>query len=200
MKPSTKIFMAISGVLLIAAGIIIMINPSATMVSLVWVLGIAVLASGISTLLTWIFGVHVFFNGSAVLFSAIGEILVGILLLGHDLFVADAIPFIFGIWILVKGLDIAIHSFDFKLVYFKPWWVLLIIGLASAALGVCSLIKPVVGSSLISILLGLGIVLDGVYYIVALFGINKLEQKVKGFFGVGEQKAKKVGKEERIDE
>lgn len=179
MKPSSKIFMGISGVFLIFAGIVIMANPRATLESLSWLLGFAVTFAGVFTFLFWLFGARLIFGGPTVLFAAIGEILIGAFLFGNNLVVAEALPYIFGIWILIKGVDVAVKSFDYKAVGFKPWWVLLILGIASAVLGIFSLTKPVVGSSAISILLGLGILLDGVHYIVALFGIQKFENKVK---------------------
>lgn len=179
MKPSTKIFMGISGIFLVIAGIVVMANPGATLVSLAWILGFMLTFAGVFTFLCWFFGARLIFGGPTVLFAAIGEILLGCFLFGNDILVAEALPYIFGIWILIKGIDVAVRSFDYKAVGFKPWWILLILGIASAILGIFSLTKPVVGSSAISILIGLGILLDGVHYIVGLFGIQKFENRVK---------------------
>ncbi len=183
MKISTKIFMGISGVFLIIAGILIMANPNATLVSIAWLLGLSVMAAGIFTFLCWLFGGRLFLGGPTLLFAAVGEILIGVFLLANDLFVADSLPYIFGIWILIKGIDIAVRSFDYKSAGFKYWFILLILGILSAVLGIFSFTKPVVGSSAISILLGLGILLDGLHYIVALFGIGKFEYKIKKTLG-----------------
>lgn len=182
MKPSSKIFMGISGIFLIFAGIIIIANPGATLVSLAWLLGFSVTFAGVFTFLFWLFGARVIFGGPTVLFAAIGEILIGAFLFGNNIIVAEALPYIFGIWILIKGVDVAVRSFDYKAVGFSAWWILLLLGIASAVLGIFSLTKPIVGSSAISILLGLGILLDGVHYIIALFGIQKFERNVKKDF------------------
>lgn len=179
MKTSTKIFMALSGIFLIFAGIVIMANPDATLVSIAWLLGIAVCIAGIFTFLFWLFFGRLVFGGPTVLFAALGEILIGAFLFGNTLLVSGALPLIFAIWIFIKGIDVAVRSFDYKKVGFSAWWILLILGIVCTVLGILSLAKPVVASSAISILLGLGILLDGVHYIIALFGIGKFERDVK---------------------
>lgn len=178
MNKASKVLMLLSGVLLMAAGVFVIANPNETVMSLAWLMGVFILACGISTFIFWLTaGIRFIVLGQTILFSAIGEILIGCLFLGNNIIVAQALPVIFSVWIIVKGIDIAIHSFDFRVVGFKLWWLLFILGLASAVLGVLSIAKPIVGSITISVFLGCGLILDGLYYIVAVWGINKLERK-----------------------
>lgn len=178
MRPSSKIFMGLSGVLLVALGVLCICNPISTVSSLAWLLGIFVLAAGISTFVLWIDAHHFVPYSGTVLLISILEMLLGILLLGQNFAVSNALVYVFAFFALVSGLDLAIHSFDFKQVGFKGWWGLLIIGILATALGIVSFIRPVTGTNAISILIGVAFILNGVSYFVALFGINKFERKV----------------------
>lgn len=77
-------------------------------------------------------GARLIFGGPTVLFAAIGEVLIGTFLFGNNIIVAEALPYIFVIWILIKGVDVAVRSFDYKAVGFSPWWILLLLGITSA--------------------------------------------------------------------
>ena len=186
MRPSSKIFMALSGILYIAVGVIVIANQAQAVNAVSWLLGVLILIAGVSTLMAWLFSGHMLLGGGTILFASIGEILVGLLFLYNVPTLSAIIPYIFAIWILIKGVDVAIHSFDYKQVGFSYWWALLILGIASAVLGFFSLTKEGVGSASFAIILGIAIILQGLQYIIALFGIGKLEHKVKKFLELGD--------------
>ena len=62
---------------------------------------------------------------------------------------------------------------------FQYWWVILLLGLAGAVLGVLGLRNPDVTALTLSTFIGIGIILIGVGYIVAVWGVNKFEKQVK---------------------
>ena len=178
MKTSSKIFMVMSGILLTALGIICICSPVETLLSLSWLLGIMLIASGISELAFWI-KAHRFLPASGtVLMTGIMEILLGCLVASNIFAAANILTFLFAFFALTGGINIAVHSFDFKDVGFRGWWCILLIGILAALLGITCFIEPVAAARAISIILGLAIILDGVAEIVLVLGISKFEQKV----------------------
>jgi uncharacterized membrane protein HdeD (DUF308 family) len=181
MQKSDKIWLGISGVLLVALGIMCICEPAATLFATAWTIGCFTLLSGIFKLI-FTFKTQKFLpNSASRVLSAIFEIIIGIIFLCNNLFVAASLPVIFVIWVIVESVFVAIHSFDFKKVGFPYWWVLFVFGLAGVVLGILGLRNPDVSAVTLSTLIGAAILMIGVGYLVALFGINRFEKQVKDF-------------------
>ena len=181
MQKSTKIWLAIAGILLIALGIMCICQPAATLFATAWTIGCFTLFAGISKLI-FAFKTQAFMpNSGTRMLSAILLIVLGIVLLSRNFFVAYMLPIVVVSWVLVEGVIIAIHSFDYKKVGFTYWWCFLLIGLAAVVLGVLGLRNPDVSAVTLSTFIGIGIALVGVGYILALVGVNKFEKKVDNF-------------------
>ena len=176
MRTSSKIYMVLSGVLLVVLGIICLCNTWETIFSLAWLMGIFAFVTGIAALMFYIAVGRSLAGRSGILLTAIMDILTGILFLANPLAVAGMLPILFAFWTLFGGINIAIRSFDFKQVGYPLWWLILIMGIAGAAFGVCALTSPVVGAVTITILVGIALILRGVAYFVEVAGINKFEK------------------------
>ena len=99
MKKSTKIWLAITGILLIALGVICIIRPADTLFATAWLIGLLTLFAGISKLM-FTFRTQAFLpNSGTRALSAILEIIVGIIFLANSLFLAVSLPAIFAMWI-----------------------------------------------------------------------------------------------------
>ncbi|MBR1510893.1 MAG: DUF308 domain-containing protein [Bacteroidales bacterium] len=181
MRNSTKILIAVSGILFILLGIFCIARPGAALFSMAWLLGLITLISGIAELIMVLNAQRFIPNSGTRVLSAIFQIVVGCLLLGHKWLVTISLPVIFAIFVLVEGIIIAVKSFDYKQVDFKYWWCLLILGVAGAVLGFLGLRNPDVAGKTLSILVGIGVIAEGVSYLVTLGGINRFEKRVKDF-------------------
>lgn len=180
MKKSTKIWLAVAGILLIVLGVVCICRPAATLFTTAWLIGCFTLFSGIAELV-FTFRTQAFLpNSGSRMLSALLQIILGIIFLGNNLFVTVSLPVIFAMWVLIEGVVIAVQSFDFKKVGFPYWWCILLLGIAGAILGMLGLRNPDVTAATLSALIGIGIIANGVAYIVALCGINKFEKKVDG--------------------
>ena len=181
MQKTDKIWLGISGVLLVALGIMCICQPAATLFATAWTIGCFTLMTGIFKLI-FTFKTQKFLpNSASRVLSAIFEIIIGIIFLCNNFFVAASLPVIFVIWVIVEGVFVAIHSFDYKKVGFPYWWALLLFGIAGVVLGVWGLRNPDVSAVTLSTLIGTAILLIGVGYLVALCGINRFEKQVKEF-------------------
>ncbi len=179
MKTTTKMLMCITGLLIIALGTFCLFNPDLTNFSLVWLLGFFLIISGFTTFVAWCKS-HLFLPQSgSLLLSSFVQVILGILVLVGSPFVVATLPYIFAIWLLLEGLNIAIHSFDFKKAHFAHWWLLLLAGILITVLGICALFQPDITSVTLAILIGLGIIFDGITYIAAVAGINHFEKRLK---------------------
>ena len=177
MKTSTKIWMGITGVLLVILGVICIIYPGATLLSTSTVLGILTLASGISTFISWT-RIKNYLPTGNMLLSSILQIILGIFFLNHKLLTASTLPIVFACWLLIEGIILSIRSFDFKDAEFKSWPVLLIFGIIAALIGLYSIIYPFdVAKAVMAYAIGIGIISLGIVDIVALFGVNNLEKR-----------------------
>lgn len=182
MNTSSKILMGITGAMFIALGILCICHPGATLLSASLIIGILTLISGISTIGMWI-RMKYFLPTGNLLLSGIFQVLVGIIFLSNNFFVAAVLPVVFAVWILAEGVIFAIRSFDFKKYGFGYWWVVLIVGVALAVLGFFSLRYPVdVAAPMLSYVIGGFIILFGVVDFVALFGLSKVEKAIEAPF------------------
>ena len=187
MLPSRKINMGITGAALVALGIICISRPLSAVLSLAWIIGILAIVSGIATLLNWI-NLRAFFPQSgSILLSSVLQILIGILFLRHDLAMVSVIGIVFALFLTIEGANLAIRSFDYRKIGFKAWWLNLLLGLGATLLGLSSFFVPGVGGKTLSIVLGLGLILVGVVYFIALFAVNRFERKLNDNPWVDEQ-------------
>lgn len=178
MLPSRKIYMGITGAALVALGIICISNPFSTVISLAWIIGILTLISGFATLLNWINLRSYFPQSGSILLSSILQIMIGILFLRHDLALAAIMPVIFAIFLIIEGANLAIRSFDYKKIGFKFWWINLVLGILSTILGFLSFSVPGVGGTTLSLCVGIGLMIVGIVYFIALFAINRFEKRL----------------------
>ena len=178
MITSRKIYMGITGAALVALGIICIAKPIATVISLAWILGILTLASGISTLLNWINLRRDFPQSGSIFLSSMLQILLGIIFLRHDLALATILPLSFAFFLIIEGINLAIRSFDYRNVGFRMWWVNLLMGIAATVLGFLSIRTPGVAGASLSSFVGIGFIIVGVVYFVALFAVHRFERKL----------------------
>lgn len=169
--------MGITGALLVALGIICIVYPGATLLSVSMILGILTLASGISTLIMWA-KIKYFLPTGNLLLSAILQIILGIFFLNNNLLTAAALPIVFACWLFIEGIILSFRSFDFKTVGFKYWPVLFGFGIIAAIIGLFSIVYPFdVAANVLAYAIGIGIISLGIVDLVALFGLNDLKKR-----------------------
>lgn len=175
---TTKIWLALAGILFIILGILCICSPTETIFAAAWLIGLFTLLSGIIKLAFTFYTQAFLPNSASRALSAVLQIILGCIILGNELFVAISIPIIFALWLLIESVVIAVQSIDYKKAGFPYWWCILLLGILGAILGVQGLKNPNVTAATLSIFIGIGIMAIGGAYLVALRGINKFEKKV----------------------
>ncbi len=199
MKKSDKIWLAIAGILLVVLGILCICKPATTLFATAWVIGCFTLISGIVKLV-FTFKTQAFIpNSASRAISAILLIIVGLIFLCNNFFVASSLPVIFILWILIESIIITIESFDYKKIGFPYWWIILIFGITGIILGIIGLRDPSISAVALTTLIGIAIISMGAGYLVGLSAINRFEEVVKEAMKPLKKAAKKEAQKE-IDE
>ena len=179
MKKSTKIMLVVTGILLIVLGVVCICNPAETLFSMAWLIGILTLLSGISKLVFGLRTQNFLPNSGTRILTGVIDVMFGIFFLANSLFVAASLPLIFAIWLIVEGVILVVQSFDYKKAEYQGWWGMLLMGIVVVVLGFFAMKNLDMAGKTLSILFGCAVTLLGVAYLVAFFGINKFQKKVK---------------------
>ena len=178
MKTSTKIWLCIAGLLLVILGVICIARPDITLISAAWIIGLLTLVTGIVKLI-FTFRTQAFLpNSGTRALSALLDIFFGCFFLFNLFGAALSLPVVFTLWVMIEGIVIAVQSFDYKKVGFPMWWVLLLLGIGGAALGYYGLTNLDVAAGVLSTIIGIGIIADGLAYILAVVGVNRFEKRI----------------------
>lgn len=178
MKKSKKIWLCITGILLVALGVYFLINPNITLVSAAYILGFLTLFTGISKLI-FTFRTQAFMpNSGTRMLMALLDIFFGCFFLFHLFGTAASLPFVFAIWVIIEGVSVFVLSFEYKKVGFQYWWVLLLLGIIGIVLGVLGLMNMDVTAVTLSTLISISVILFGLAHILAVAGVTRFEKTV----------------------
>ena len=161
MKLATKIFLAVTGVLLAAAGILCLANPLGAVSTVAWLIGLVLLVSGIGTAIYYfMFGSFLVF-AFPVLLNAIGHILFGVIFLQHPDGTSRVFIVLYGMLLILVGLAAAAVAFVARnFVQNKAVFTgILVVGLVAIVLGIVALTSDAAGAFLVAIPVGLALVL-----------------------------------------
>ena len=178
MNKSTKIWLCIAGLLLVILGVVCIAKPDITLVSAAWVLGCLTLFAGITKMVFTLRTQAFLPNSGTRALSALLDIFFGCFFLFNILGTAVSLPVVFAIWVMIEGIVIAVQSFDYKKVGFPYWWALLCLGVAGAFLGFFGLRNLGVTAGVLSTIIGLGIIANGLAYILAVVGVNRFAKRI----------------------
>ena len=177
MKTSTKIWMCLAGIVLVALGVMCIMYPGETLLSLSWVFGCLFFLGGCTQMATWAATRGFMPLSGLAFFSALLQIILGLIMVFNPAPLMVALPFLFAFWLLFEGVNLAIGSFDFKRVGFRRWWIICCFGVLAACLGVYCLVYPHVSVGMIAWIVGLGIIIDGIGNFIKVAVVNKVEKR-----------------------
>lgn len=144
----------IAGLAGIAAGVIVLLKPADSLVTLAVVAGIFILVDGAFDLFASL-SRRTENRGLTAVLSAV-SIVVGVLLIRHPVSGVLAAALLIGIWLTVAGVLRMIRAFDEP----RPVWGV-VVGLVEAAAGVVIVSSPPISFSTLALLVGIGFILEG---------------------------------------
>jgi uncharacterized membrane protein HdeD (DUF308 family) len=179
MKTSTKLWMCLAGIALVVLGVLCIMYPGSTLLSLAWAFGIMLVVTGCSTFGVWAtFRAINPFSGLTFL-TALLQLILGIVLIINPAPLAIALPFIFAFWVLYEGIGLFVDSFNYKRLGFRRWWVLCLLSLFVICAGCYGLFyNPAASANIVAWLVGVGIIADGIGYWIRIAAANRVEKKL----------------------
>ena len=174
-----NIYLIVTAVLLIALGIVCIFNPGAGFVSAAWLMGLFILASGISSLIIGLRAQAFLPNAGSTTLLAVFQIIIGLMLAANLLASEIALIAVFAMWVMFEGVSLSVLSIDYKKGGYDRWWLMLLLGVCSIILGFLALREPEYTGTFLGILLGLGILANGIVRIVAFFGLKRIEKRLR---------------------
>lgn len=179
MKTSTKIWLCLGGCALVVLGVLCIMYPGDTLVSLAWAFGLTLIVAGCGTFGTWAALRRINpFSGLTFLTAQL-QVFLGILLIINPAPLAIALPFVFAFWVLYEGLSLMLDSFNYKRLGFGKWWVLCLFGLLVMCAGFYGFFyNPSASAQTIAWIVGIAIILDGVGNWIKVAAYNKVERRL----------------------
>ena len=174
-----NIYLIITAVLFIALGVICIIHPGASFASAAWLMGLLIIASGVFSLIFGLRAQAFLPNAGSTTLLAVFQIIVGLMLATNLLASEVALIAVFSMWVMFEGVSLAVLSLDYKKGGYDRWWLMLLFGLCSIILGFLALRNPERTGVILGVLLGLGILANGIVRIVAFFGLKRIENHLR---------------------
>ncbi|MBW1836587.1 MAG: DUF308 domain-containing protein [Deltaproteobacteria bacterium] len=106
------------------------------------------------------------------------DALFGIMLLANPGITAAVIPFLIGFWAFFYGILLFVDSFGSKKAGYKNWWLELIAGILTVIFGYIIAFNPVISVLTITVLIGISLLIVGIYNVVLSFDIKKLNRSI----------------------
>ena len=132
-KTVSRVLWIVAGVLLIVAGGACMLHPGATLSGLSFLLGMAMLFSGVVDIMIFATAGSSIYGSGWFLVDGILTVLLSIFLLCNQMFTMMTLPYILGMWLLFSGITKFVNSFDLRRFGVRGWGWVTAFGLLMAA-------------------------------------------------------------------
>ncbi len=173
MKNFYKIIAIIFGIIIIGAGIVCLVSPELTFLTIGWIAGLAMTADAIANIVTWSARRRAGEADGWTLAGAIVSLVFGIVLLTSDILQLSVdlfIAFMAALWILTLGILRLIKSSKLHQIHkqsdteivAKNWWVVMLTGILLVLLGVVSLMNPAITMFAVGTMIGITILIAGI--------------------------------------
>lgn len=162
----------LKGVIFIILALIIFQHPVGAVIGLALYIGIALLITGVILTLIALSARKSMQSWGWKFAVGVLDILLGIMLLAHPGVTAVILPFIIGFWVMFYGILLLTDSFGMKSAGVKAWWYQLATGLLTVIIGYLITFNPFAGVLTITILIGIPILLFGVFNVALAFSFK----------------------------
>ena len=171
-----NVFLIVTALLLIVLGVVCILNPVEIFQSMAWLVGLLILLTGIVSLLFGLKAQRQLPNAGSTTLLAVFQIIVGLMMICNSVISATAIVVVFALWVMFEGISLSVLSFDYKRSGYDRWWLMLIFGICSLILGFIAMRNPEAVEAFMGVLLGLGILANGIERIVAFSGLKRIQK------------------------
>ena len=161
--------MLILGVLVTILGIVCVAWPGLT-------IGTVSLMVGIGFLVTGVMGIAGFFMAGGfamfsgwLLFDGIMNLILGLMFLGHPVLSGVALIWLIGTFVIIGGVALGVTAWRMRQLLGGAWWLGLVLAVLIAVFGIMMLANP----GLLSVLLGILAIVEGVAIVIGSFSTER---------------------------
>lgn len=154
------------GVALVIVGLVVVLWPGLTMVTLATAAGIVFLVAGVFDVITYVRIRKFTAHPGWVLVQALCNVLIGLMLLLHPLVTASVIPWLIGLFVAGYGIVAIVSAFRLR-GFGLSWGLMMLNGVVALLCGLSFVISP----ETFVILLGIFLMMRGIT--MAVYGIVK---------------------------
>lgn len=169
-----KVSYILAAILYIVLGVVLIVWPNTTGDIICTFLGAVLLVYGVITIIS--FFVHDSSLG-AFRFDLVVGILataLAILFLARPEILLSFLPVALGIYIIIDAVLNLKRALDVRRMAYQHWWIILLLSLVSAALGVVILLRPVSTAALLIQIIGGVFIYTGISDLWALFKLSRV--------------------------
>lgn len=174
-----KIHLFLTAALLIALGVICILNPFRSFQTIAWLIGLLIMASGVITLLFGLKAQAVLPNAASTTLLALFQIIIGGIFMLNTWIAEGTLIVVFSVWMLFESLSILVGSIDYRRAGYQQWWLMLIFGIISIGLSFFAICNPEVTTIAITALLGIGLLAIGIVRLAAIPAVSRLQRRLK---------------------
>jgi uncharacterized membrane protein HdeD (DUF308 family) len=160
------------GILSVIAGVVVVIKPSNSLSAIAVVVGIFAVVEGIVALVRAI-GHDVAGRGLMVVFGVL-SLIVGIFLIRHPIHGVTFVALLVGVWLVAMGAIRLVQAFDEPA--HRGWQ--LFVAVVEMIAGVVIVSSPNIGIATLALLLGIGLIVNGIAIATAGFILRGARQEL----------------------
>jgi uncharacterized membrane protein HdeD (DUF308 family) len=169
--------LAIKGVVAIILGIILISYPVKTQVVITWIIGFFALIEGLLVSLIAIIKHKKFENWGLILIRGIFGILLGVILFAWPGLSLAVILFLTGLWLLVVGIVLIFEAIALRKEDVGEW-LIAALGIILILFGLFIIKNPELSLSIIGVVLGLMMLLNGIVNVAFSFQLKGEKKKI----------------------
>ncbi|MDX8339044.1 DUF308 domain-containing protein [Draconibacterium sp. IB214405] len=159
----------LKGIIFILLSFFIFRYPVESLVGLAFYIGISLLVTGVFLIIAALAIRKVDDSWGWKLAEGIIDLLLALMFLSNPAVTAAVLPFVLGFWMMVYGVIIFIGAFKIKKSGDSYWWVSLLSGMLTVVIGYFITANLLVGAIAITVWIGLGILLCGIFNVTLFF-------------------------------
>ncbi len=168
--------LTIVGTLLIILGLYVFNNPVKNYIALSILFSIIMFISGTVEIIFALSNLKMIKSWGWLLSSGIFDLIIGIILITKENITIEILPFIFGIWLIFRGVSQISKGILLKEVSSRNWAWSVFGGILVSIFGFFVIYSPSLGASAIVIWTALSLIILGVFTILFSFIIKKIEK------------------------
>jgi uncharacterized membrane protein HdeD (DUF308 family) len=159
--------LSLLGGLSVAAGVVVLVAPAISLLTLAVVSGIFLLVDGIIEVSWSLF--HSVENRGLVALLGVVSAIAGVILIRHPVLSVVAIALLLGLWLLVAGVTRLVRVFDERQ---GPWSALLAV--LEMIAGIVIVASPGIGVATLALLVGIALIVRGIGLFVVGWRLHDL--------------------------